>query len=149
MEDKKLEDIPCTCPKILYADDDVFNLFTMENFIKGFGLTMTKAYNGKEAIDIIKKRSSHKCSKECQMFKFIFMDLSMPVMDGFESTIELKKMMAANKIPQIPIIACTAFVGDDKTEKCYQVGMQGRISKPVSKNKVYELLKTYNVLPTE
>jgi len=149
IEDKKLEDIPCTCPMVLYADDDAFNLFTMESLMKGYGLQIAKANHGKEAIDVVKNRILHRCSKGCQTFKLIFMDLSMPVMDGFEATLELKKLMASKAIPEIPIIACTAFVGDDKTEKCYQVGMQGRISKPVSKNKIYDLLKTYKILPIE
>ena len=131
---------------VLYADDDTFNLFTMESMLKGYGAKLTKAFNGSEAVEAVKHRSLHKCCKNCQMFRLIFMDLSMPIMDGFESTIELKKLMASDIIPNIPIIACTAFVGDDMTEKCYQVGMEGRISKPVSKKKVYEILQTYKIV---
>ena len=38
------------------------------------------------------------------------MDIEMPIMDGFQATIELKKKMKANQIPEIPIIALTAYI---------------------------------------
>lgn len=144
-KENKNQEKSCDCPKILVADDDVFNLFTMQNMMKTFGLTIAQAHNGQEAVKIALKRAINKCSPDCQFFKLVLMDLSMPVMDGFEATIKLKEMMLVHEIPPVPIIACTAFVDTDKTEKCFQCGMEGRISKPVSKNKVKEILKNYKI----
>jgi len=114
--------------------------------MRGFGLTIVKANHGQEAVEKVKERLSNKCSEGCRMFKLILMDLSMPVMDGFQATIELKKMMAAEEIPYIPIIACTAFVGADKTEKCLECGMEDKITKPVSKAKLAKILQSYHLL---
>jgi len=117
--------------------------------MKGFGLKIIKANNGLEAVNIVKERAVNKCSQGCRMFRLILMDLSMPVMDGFESTIQLRGMMAEKEIQYIPIIACTAFVGADKTEKCFECGMEDKITKPISKTKLSKILETYSILPHE
>ena len=135
----------CVCAEILVVDDDMFNLFTMESLIGNLGFKIAKANNGEEAIKFVKKRSEFKCSEQCSPFKLIFMDLSMPIMDGFQATLALKEMMNNGEIEQIPIVACTAFVDHERTEKCYEVGMVGRISKPVNKNKLREVLKKYGI----
>lgn len=148
-ETLRREETDCSCPKILVADDDIFNLFTMESLMKGFGLKIVKANNGQEAVNIVKERAENKCSDGCRMFRLILMDLSMPVMDGFQATIELKKMMASREIAYIPIIACTAFVGADKTERCFECGMEGKITKPVSKTKISKILETYHLIHSD
>ena len=135
----------CVCAEILVVDDDMFNLFTMESLIGNLGFKIAKANNGEESIKVVKKRSEFRCSEQCSPFKLIFMDLSMPVMDGFQATLALKEMMRNEEIQNIPIVACTAFVDNERTEKCYEVGMVGRISKPVNKNKLREVLKKYGL----
>jgi len=130
----------------LVADDDMFNLFTMENILKSLRLRITQATNGNEAINAVLRRANFKCSQVCRNFKAIFMDLSMPTMDGFEATIKLKEMIEERSIPDIPIVACTAFVDTDKEEQCYQIGMKAWLLKPVTKSKLVETLKNFNVL---
>jgi len=136
----------CICAEILVVDDDMFNLFTMENLLGSLGFKIAKANNGEDSIKVVKRRSEMKCSNRCVTFKLIFMDLSMPIMDGFQATIALKQLMKDEEVPEIPIVACTAFVDQDKTEKCYECGMEGRISKPVNKNKLREVLKKYGII---
>jgi len=139
------ENANCICPEILVADDDMFNLFTMENILKSLRLRITQATNGNEAINAILRRANFKCSQVCRNFKVVFMDLSMPTMDGFEATIKLKEMMEEKSIPEIPIVACTAFVDTDKEEQCYQIGMKAWLLKPVTKSKLIETLKKFDV----
>ena len=77
------------------------------------------------------------------------MDLSMPTMDGFEATIKLKEMMTEKIISDIPIVACTAFVDTDKEDQSYQVGMKAWLLKPITKNKLVETLRKFDVeIPT-
>lgn len=139
----------CYCPEILVVDDDAFNLFTMESLLNSLGLKMCKAMHGEEAISRVLKRREFPCSSHCTSFKLIFMDLSMPVMDGFEATKKLKELMNAGQISEIPIIACTAFVDNEKTKKCLECGMLGKISKPVTQNKLKEVLVKHDVLVDE
>ena len=136
----------CMCPEILVVDDDMFNLFTMENLLVALNFRIEKATNGKEAIEAVKKRNDTKCCEQCKGFKLIFMDISMPVMDGFEATLKLKEMMKNKEISEVPIIACTAFVEDEKIMKCYECGMVDKVSKPVNRNKLKEMLKKYKVI---
>lgn len=51
----------------------------------------------------------------------IMMDIEMPVMNGIKATKKLKELMSKNKIPQIPIVALTAYL--DEKEKCLNCGM--------------------------
>ena len=57
-------------------DDDAFNLLALEMSLKKLSLTCEKAFNGKEAVEIVKKKKN---------FKMIFMDYQMPIMDGIEA----------------------------------------------------------------
>lgn len=136
----------CACPEILVVDDDMFNLFTMENILVTLNFRIEKATNGKEAIEAVKKRHDTKCCEQCKGFMLIFMDISMPIMDGFEATLKLKEMMKSGEISEVPIVACTAFVEDEKIMKCYECGMSDKVSKPVNRNKLKEVLKKYKVV---
>ena len=136
----------CMCPEVLVVDDDMFNLFTMENLFANFNFQIAKATNGEEAIEIVKKREKTRCNEECKPFKMIFMDVSMPVMDGFQTTVKLREMMKNQEISEIPIIGCTAFVEEEKTAKCFECGMEDKITKPVNKNKLAEILKRYKII---
>ena len=59
------------------------------------------------------------------------MDCDMPVKNGYEATQELVAMMTERKISMFPIIACTAFTGDEHKERCRECGMKGFLNKPV------------------
>ena len=149
LDEKEEDRKSCLCPEILVVDDDMFNIFTMESLLSSLGLKISKAIHGEEAIKRVQKRKELPCSESCKTFKLIFMDLSMPVMDGFQATLELKELMNTKEVPEIPIIACTAFVDNEKTQKCYKCGMLGKISKPVTRNKLKEVLVKHNVLTDE
>ena len=77
------------------------------------------------------------------------MDCEMPIMNGFEATIELKRMMIMNEISYVPIIACTAFVGDDQKEKCFHAGMKGFMNKPVVLENLGNTLNSCGVIPNK
>ena len=138
------ERMACACPEILVVDDDMFNLFTMENLIKSLHLQVARATNGEEAINTVLKRINYKCSVSCRPFRIILMDISMPVMNGFDATIKLREMMASDIAPYIPIVACTAFVGQDKEDEAYASGMEDVIIKPVTKSKLVETIKRFD-----
>lgn len=64
----------------------------------------------------------------------------MPVMDGIECTIQLKKMMKDNIIPNINIIGLTAFTSKLEVESCLNAGMLEVLFKPLRLNDFCELL---------
>ena len=123
---------------ILIVDDNPLNLLIAENLLRDFGCAIKTAIGGKEAIEIVKS-----CCKEGLTMKAILMDCQMPVMDGFETTKVLLKMMAKQEIQQIPIIGWTANNSAEDIKRCYECGMVKHLSKPASQD---SLMKALNQL---
>ena len=66
-------------PQILIVDDNVFNLMVLKHIItEELGYSCEKALNGLEALNLAKSRME-------SPFKLIFMDINMPIMDGFQA----------------------------------------------------------------
>ena len=66
------------CFPYLVVDDDPTNTLVLQEYFRSINLNCEVAYNGKEAIDLIKFHSNKKC---CKGFKLILMDINMPIMD--------------------------------------------------------------------
>ena len=127
-----------SCPNgklILVVDDNSFNLFIAENLLKDLGYHVKTARNGKEAIEIVES-----AAKESLFFSVIFMDCQMPIMDGYEATKILTKMIEKNEIKQVPIIALTANTRERDIQRCYDSGMTDFLSKPFVKFKLLDIL---------
>ena len=73
------------------------------------------------------------------------MDCEMPVKNGFEATKELITLMGKRKIPNVPIIACTAYVGTEEKNKCFDCGMKGFMNKPVIINDLKTTLENCGI----
>ena len=86
---------------------------------------MDVAVQGKEALEILKKMD------ESKPYNIIFMDCQMPIMDGYETSRNIRQGAAGDYYRNIPIVAMTAnaMKGDD--EKCYAAGMDYYVPKPV------------------
>ena len=117
---------------ILVVDDDQTNIFVMKQYFEKFGFNYETAFNGREAIEqiIINK-----------YFDLIIMDCNMPIMNGFEASKTIKKMIEQKEIPKIPILALTANVSIKDIEDCKKSGMDYYLSKPVSKKNLKEMLE--------
>jgi len=135
----------CECKDALVVDDDAFNILSLGVILKSFGLKYEEAYNGQLALDRI--LSKKPCCEGCQLYSIIFMDCNMPVKDGYETTIELRRLMDEGRLPRIPIVACTAYIIDYQASKCKECGMDEYLSKPVDKKHLREILKKREVLP--
>ncbi len=102
---------------VLLVDDDEINLFIGENSLQKLGATVITADNGKEAIRQI----------EQHCFDFVFMDINMPEMDGYETTQQIR---ANPNYQQLPIIALTADTMINKKPRYIQSGMNDFLVKP-------------------
>ncbi|CAD8207868.1 unnamed protein product [Paramecium pentaurelia] len=121
--------VNCNCKQILIVDDEMINILGLQLMLKSFNLESDSSYNGQEAL--IKLEQAH-----CQ-YNFIFMDINMPIMDGFATT---KAIIEKYKKDAPKIIACTAFTDSETKQYCYELGMSHFISKPVNKNELQKLL---------
>ena len=93
--------------------------------------------NGQEAVDMVTKYLNQK-----KHFDLILMDLIMPVMDGYKSSREIRKVekQLGSKVKQY-ICGCSAQVNRHVEDKCHEVGMDDIIAKPLQKDKLASMLK--------
>jgi signal transduction histidine kinase/CheY-like chemotaxis protein len=117
----------------LVAEDNVINQKLVTKVLKGFGLEITVANNGKEAFDLRKQNE----------YDVIFMDIQMPVMGGIEATKEIIRFENVNKKKHIPIIALTANALQGDREKYLEAGMDNYASKPIDLGHINQLLLEY------
>jgi CheY-like chemotaxis protein len=129
------EEIIFNAVKILIVDDNKINMLLTKTLIlnKVPNCIIYEAKNGQEAVNITFEKSPD----------IIFMDIQMPVMNGYESTNEIRKTN-----PNTIIIAITAGIITGEKEKCLEAGMNDFIIKPVNKI-LFEttLIKWINSLP--
>jgi len=122
---------------ILVVDDNPFNLLVAKSLIKDLGYSVKAATTGFEALDMVKSSV-----KEGEVIKMIFMDCQMPIMDGFETTRNLKKMMDNREIPSVPILAWTANNGEEDVRRCYECGMSGHLMKPTTQAAILQAISS-------
>jgi signal transduction histidine kinase/CheY-like chemotaxis protein len=113
---------------ILIAEDNKMNQLVIGNMLQKLSLNFEFANNGKQALKMFKHNE----------YALILMDLSMPIMDGFEASTEIRKINQ-----QIPIFALTANAFEDANLKAYECGMNEFITKPIDKNKLVSILNSY------
>lgn len=116
---------------ILVAEDEEFNYVLIETILKKNpnDITVLHAINGAKAIDFCKTEND---------ISLVFMDLKMPVMDGFEAAKEIKKLL-----PQLPVIALTAYVSPENREKALSAGCDDFFSKPVNEKIINKIIDKY------
>lgn len=116
---------------ILLVEDNELNMEIAEFLLNEHGANVTKAYNGKEAIDIIQKENN---------IDVILMDVRMPVMDGYQATKEIRQLGVRTKKGRTPIIAMTANAFVEDKLKAKEIGMDGYISKPLDEKLVIKTI---------
>jgi PAS domain S-box-containing protein len=104
--------------KVLIVEDGATNQVIAKSFLKKLGHTSVIVENGVEAIAKLKE----------EKFDLILMDCHMPIMDGFEATQEIIRIYGDSR-PRI--VALTASVMKADIEKCYKVGMDDFLPKPL------------------
>ena len=131
----------CPNPKILIVDDNAFNLKAIQELLKAFGLEAEKVTDGELALQNVVKNEG--CCKSCKNYKLIFMDVEMPMLDGFQATQILRKKMLEKEISFIPIIGITGHNPAEKRVECLTSGMNDMTLKPVTNKVMKELLKKW------
>lgn len=120
-----------TNKSVLFVEDTVINQNYIQKLLKNEPLDYDMANNGLEALDMCKKKK----------YDLIFMDISMPVMDGYETTIKLRNSESPNS--ETPIIALTASALSTKKNKAYDLGMNDYMTKPFTPFELKQRLATW------
>jgi PAS domain S-box-containing protein len=104
---------------ILVAEDDDYNYKFIETVLSRADFRVIRAENGVEAVNICYNNSD---------VSLVLMDLKMPVMGGIEATRQIK-----NFLPNLPVIALTAFVSSEDEQEAFLCGCEEYIKKPVDR----------------
>lgn len=117
--------------RVLVVDDSPVNVKVTTRMVQNCGYAVESAPGGREALAALEQTT----------FDLVFLDCQMPEMDGFETVAEIRRREGASR--RIPVIALTASALEGDREKCIAAGMDGYLSKPVSKAELAKMLVTW------
>ena len=123
--------------KILIAEDMKLNYIVLQKVLDNVIKSDKKilwAKNGQEAIDLVKQSD----------FDIVFMDIKMPVLNGYEATKQIKEIN-----PAIPVIAQTAYAHEEDINRAFDIGFDGYITKPLNTNALKIVLQDFFHLDIE
>ena len=117
--------------RVLVVEDNAMNQIVLKMIMKKWLNTEVDfANNGQEALDFLKNSK----------YDIILMDLQMPIMDGYEATIEIRNGNSGLNDKNIPIIAVTADVMESTKLRVLELGMNHYMSKPIEKTELFNAI---------
>ena len=119
--------------RILLAEDYLYNRVIVQQYLKKMPFDIHIAENGAEAVDKFKSGT----------YDLVLMDMQMPVKDGFAATREIRTFERENDLAVVPVIAITAYALREDAAKCLSAGCQEHVSKPIKKEKLFQVLSKY------
>jgi len=119
--------------KVLLADDDMRNVFSLSALLAGHGLDVVTAADGKEALERLEENPD---------IRLVLMDIMMPEMDGYEA---MRRIRANGRYQNLPVIALTAKAMAGDREKCIAAGASDYIAKPIDSSKLLSLMHVWMV----
>ena len=122
--------------EILVAEDFSLNQDVVKLMLADTPFQPIFANNGQEAADLFMQNPDR--------FPLILMDVSMPVMDGFQATRTIREFEAENDLKAIPVIALTGHALKNDRQDCMDAGMDDYLTKPVKQGQLVEKLETYS-----
>ncbi len=120
--------------RILLAEDIEINREILNALLQDTGVIIDNAENGQVAKEMIAGQEIH--------YDLILMDIHMPVMDGYQSTREIRSI-GSDYGRNIPIVAMTANVFREDIERCLEAGMDDHVGKPLDVDEVITKLRRY------
>ena len=119
--------------RALVVEDNEINLEIATYLLGEIGIVCDIAVNGKIAVGKF-------LDSEYGYYDVIFMDINMPVMDGFAATREIRRRTDRSDSRSIPIIAMTANAFSEDTKKSVEAGMNAHVAKPIDVDFLYSTL---------
>ncbi|MDR0454220.1 MAG: transporter substrate-binding domain-containing protein [Deferribacteraceae bacterium] len=120
--------------EILLCEDNLMNQKVAQEHLKKVGIKTIIAHNGKDGVEIVRKRMEN----NEKPFSLIFMDIHMPIMDGMEAAYRIRKMNTGT-----PIVAMTANIMEEEKSLYKSQGIVDHIGKPFTTQELWQCLLKY------
>ena len=117
---------------VLLVEDNVINQKIVQNILKKSGIKISIANDGQEALDLLLKKRKD--------LDLILMDISMPIMNGYEATTEIR---ANPSYDTLPIVTFTAFTQGREIKRMFDIGANAHITKPLNIGQLYNAFSAY------
>ncbi|CAD8201142.1 unnamed protein product [Paramecium octaurelia] len=120
---------------ILIVDDQTFNVLAFKMLLQNLipQADIIEAYNGQQAINKL-------CQYQKSLnIKYVFMDLQMPILNGWQAAETIRKMINNNEIDNIKLIALSGFDDESQQEKCEKLGFDAFLAKPIRTEMISEV----------
>ena len=126
-----------TDTRLLLVEDNQINQEVARGILENIGISIDIVSDGQEALDAIINTPLE------DVYTLLLMDCQMPIMDGYETSRNIRAGQAGDHYKNTPIIAMTAnaMIGDK--EKCLAAGMSDYLSKPIQPEEIETMLKKW------
>nr|CRH06086.1 Sensor protein [Candidatus Magnetococcus massalia] len=116
---------------ILLAEDSEDNQLLIRTFLKNSSHRLTVADDGEAAVRQVREAS----------FDLVFMDVQMPIMDGYTATRAIRQWEQERGRPRLPIVALTAHALEGEADRSTEAGCDMYLSKPIKKRRLLEVIQ--------
>ncbi len=117
---------------VLLVEDQPINQMVIKKLLENIGCIVTPASDGASAVRLY--------SEGEMKFDLVVMDCKLPEKNGYQASVEIRDYEKDSDLVKVPIIALTAYALSGDKQKCFNAGMDDYITKPVSKNKLYNVI---------
>ena len=131
---EKLSEADYTGKRILLVEDNELNREIGVEILQMTGAEVETAENGKIAVEKVEASPEG-------LYDLVFMDIQMPVMNGYEATAAIRSLKG--KQGKLPIVAMTANAFAEDVQLAKNTGMNGHIAKPLDMNKLNDVLESW------
>jgi signal transduction histidine kinase len=118
--------------RILVVDDSAINRMVARKALEHWGVRVSLAGDGAEALDALRERPAD--------YDLVLMDMQMPVMDGLTATRAIRQDL---NLARLPIIALTAGVLDEERRAAFAAGVNDFLPKPIDLGRMAEMIRKY------
>jgi CheY-like chemotaxis protein/HPt (histidine-containing phosphotransfer) domain-containing protein len=126
--------------KVLLVEDSEINQQIAVELLDSMGVEATVVGNGQEALDLLR------ATPDPLPWSMVFMDLQMPVMDGHQATLEIRKI---ERLQSLPIVAMTAHALREEGLRCLEEGMNEHLTKPIELDALIASLRRWGRARTD
>ena len=126
---------PLPALRVLVVDDDEFNVAFVRSGLPSPPLEVATAINGRAAVQAVTAAFGGAAPD------VIFMDLEMPVMNGFEAIAQIRALEAAAGRAACKVIAFSSYDDEAIRQRCVRAGFDAYLSKPAPRERIHEILR--------